>query len=90
MGDDRIRCTGRVTVSLDGHDIEVFGNEGWQDPTPLTKIVGRDVTGWQIESSHCFLVTLTDGAIIRLWSEDSPYENIIIRPGGARILSPRN
>ena len=80
MGNNRIRCTGRVTVSLDGRDIEVFGSEGWQDPTPLTEIVGRDVTGWKDESTHCFLVALTDGAIIRFWSEDSPYEDIIIDP----------
>jgi hypothetical protein len=65
---------------LDGLDIEVFGADGWLDPTPLAKIVGRDVTGWRIETSHCFCVALTDNALIRFWSEDSPYEDIVIDP----------
>ena len=61
-------------------DVEVFGDEGWLDPTPLPKIVGRDVTSWRIESSHCFSLLLTDEATIRFFSEDSPYEDIIIDP----------
>jgi hypothetical protein len=80
MGDDRIRCTGIVSVNLDGKSHEVFGADLWKDPSPLTRIVGRDVVSWRVESTHTFSVTLTDNAVISFTSEDSPYEDFIIDP----------
>lgn len=80
MGDDRIRCTRRVSVVLGGSEVELFNEGGWVDAAPLAKIVGRDVTAWCIESSHCFSVSLTENATIKFWSEDSPYEDIVIDP----------
>ena len=80
IGDDRIRCTGTVLVELDGLNQEVFGTELWKDANPLHQIVGRDVTGWRIESTHTLAIFLSDEAVIRFVSEDSPYEDIIIDP----------
>jgi hypothetical protein len=79
-GEDRIRCTGVVRVELDGHLHLVFGKDLWEDPTSLTKIVGREVIAWSVENSYTLAVSLTDGAVIRLISEDSPYEDFIIDP----------
>lgn len=80
MGRDGIRCTGHVSVVLDGREIMIFGSEGWENSTPLVKLVGRDVIAWRVESSHCFSVSLTDGAVLKFTSEDSPYEDFIIDP----------
>ena len=79
-GDDRIRCTGIVTITLDGVCHDVFTGEEWHDPSPLAKIVGRNVASWGIESSHVFRISLAPDADIRFMSVDSPYEDFIIDP----------
>jgi len=79
-GEDRIRCTGVVTVTIEEFCHDVFTEDGWKDASPLAKIAGRDVVSWKIESAYVFAITLTPAAVIRFISEDSPYEDFVVDP----------
>lgn len=81
-GEHGISCTGRVVVELDGQPTLVFDSETWGDVSSLPRLVGLDVTGWKIEGSHEFSVTLTGGTKIRFQSTDCQYEEFVIQPEG--------
>ena len=77
---DWISCEGIVAVELGDVWHHVFTDEGWKDSSSLSKIVGREVVSWRIESSHVFSISLAPSAKIRLTSEDSPYESFGVYP----------
>ena len=79
-----VSCQGRVVAELDGASVVVFKEDEppWVDVAPLPRLAGRTALSWQVEGTHEFSITLSDGARIRFVSFDCPYEEFSIQPDG--------
>ena len=77
---DSITCEGELILREVGQvDVTLFGDE-LGDLGALRRIVGKTVTAWKIESSHCFSISFDDGVSLLFTSRDHPYEDFVVRP----------
>lgn len=77
-----ISGSGTVTVTREGIEKKMNGENGLSDSSPISNILGEQVTAWKKESSHCLSISLGEKKSILFTSEDSPYEDFIALPSG--------